>query len=588
MLTTPLDISLATSGSAATINVDENDATGSIALTSVFGSTTISSGVTYSIIDNDTDATNNAFKIVGTNLVVDKVALLDHETSSTIDVKIKADTSDRTGTETFTVNINDVNDDPVAPTNLAFSIGAGAALGGATGYTFTATDEDVPANTIAYSMDNNAYFTMDNAGVITAKKALTNNDAGAQNLTVTFNDGAGSGDKTATVVGTITDNIAPTVENTVFTKSLSEDAVVGATVFTITGDDSDGDNTAITYGISGNSKFAVDASTGAVTLAAATLDHETVATETFSIFSIDEQNTQSIAKTVTVTVDDANDAPVFTSGATGNSLNETALVGATAYSSVTTDADAPADTISYELSGTDASKFAVDASTGVVTLNAVLDYETKATYEFTVKASDGNGGSSTVDVSGTVVDRLENPFKVTSSQLTSAQADAGKSFADGGYNSPIKGSAGDTLISITANFSDADTSNTYSGYEAIEKAEFNFSVDGVSDSDWAASLVPQLPIAGGEQKYGSASHTSASPSGDFDAGAVNTDMISGSSTTTVLHFVIDSSKVTADFDLEISGAYDFTDYGADNANGGGDDQILAATLDPFIFTVDIA
>ena len=288
---------------------------------------------------------------------------------------------------------------------------------------------------------------------------------------------------------------------------------------------------------------------------------------------------------MTVTVGDANDAPVFTSGTTGVSLNETALVGATAYTSAVTDPDG--DSLTYALSGADASSFAV-SNAGVVTLNAVLDYETKATYEFTVKASDGNGEYSTVDVSGTVVDRLENPFTVTSSQLTSAQADAGKSFADGGYNSPIKGSVGDTLISITANFSDADTSNTYSGYEAIEKAEFNFSVDGVSDSDWAASLVPQLPIAGAEQKYGSASHTSASPSGDYDAGAVNTDMISGSSTTTVLHFVIDSSKVTADFDLEISGAYDFTDYGADDANGGGDDQITCSYLGSFYFTVDIA
>ena len=210
-----------------------------------------------------------------------------------------------------------------------------------------------------------------------------------KDLEVTFSDGTVS--KTATVVGTITKTIAPTVTNTTLTASLSEDAAVGASVFTITGDDSDGDNTALTYGISGNDKFVVNASTGAVTLAAATLDYETDATETFSIYSIDEKNTQSTAKTVTVTVGDANDAPVFTSGTTGVSLNETALVGTTAYTSAVTDPDG--DSMTYALSGTDASSFAVSTA-GVVTLNAALDYETKATYEFTLTASDGNGGST--------------------------------------------------------------------------------------------------------------------------------------------------------------------------------------------------
>jgi hypothetical protein len=566
----PLDISLATSGSAATINVDENDASGSISLTSVFGSTTISSGVAYSIVDNDSDATNNAFKIVGTNLVVDKVAQLDHETASTIDVKIKADTSDRTGTETFTVNINDVNDDPIAPTNLAFSIGAGAVQGGATGYTFAATDEDIPADSLTYSMAANEFFAMDSAGVITAKKALVNNDAGAQSLEVTFSDGTVS--KTATVVGTITTNVAPTVTNTTFTASLSEDATVGASVFTITGDDSDGDNTALTYGISGNSKFVVDASTGAVTLAAATLDHETDATETFSIFSIDEKNTQSIAKTVTVTVGDANDAPVFTSGTTGISLNETALVGATAYTSAVTDPDG--DSMTYALSGADASSFAVSTS-GVVTLNAALNYEDKATYEFTLTASDGNGGSTAVNVDGAVTDRTENPFTVKASKITTDMSGDG-----------IYGDVGDILVTVETAFSSFDTK--FSDYEASEKVELNFSTDLFTLED---KLVTQADSTSGTAKYDSGlkSVQSAAPSGAYDIGITKVGMISGTSTKELVFFVVDSSAVTqSSFDLTVAGTYDVIDFGTDATNGTGDDVEVSQALDPFIFTVDIA
>ena len=560
----PLDISLAAN------NVDENKADGSIALSSKFGSTTLTSGVTYSIIDDDDDDTNNAFKIDGTNLVVDNVAQLNHETGSTIDVKIKAVSSDRTGTETFSVNINDVNEAPVAPTGLAFSIGVGAAEGSATGYTFTATDEDIPADTITYSMASNSFFTMDSSGVITAEKALTDSDVGTQSLTVTFNDGSGA--QTATVVGTITANFPPTVTNTTFSATLSEDAVVGTSVFTITGDDSDGENTALTYGISGNDKFAVNASTGAVTLAAATLDYETDTTETFSIYSIDEKNTQSTAETVTVTVGDANDAPVFTSGTTGVSLNETALVGATAYTSAVTDPDG--DSMTYALSGADASSFAVSTS-GVVTLGSALDFETKETYEFTLTASDGNGGSTAINVDGAVTDRTENPFTVKASKITTDMSGDG-----------IYGDVGDILVTVETAFSSFDTK--FSDYEASEKVELNFSTDLFTLED---KLVTQADSTSGTAKYDSGlkSVQSAAPSGAYDIGITKVGMISGTSTKELVFFVVDSSAVTqSSFDLTVTGTYDVIDFGTDATNGTGDDVETTQALDPFIFTVDIA
>ena len=48
--------------------------------------------------------------------------------------------------------------------------------------------------------------------------------------------------------------------------TLSEDASVGASYFSITGTDEDGKDGAITFDISGNDKFEVNAITGAVTL----------------------------------------------------------------------------------------------------------------------------------------------------------------------------------------------------------------------------------------------------------------------------------------------------------------------------------
>ena len=58
------------------------------------------------------------------------------------------------------------------------------------------------------------------------------------------------------------------------------------------------------------------------------------------------------------------------------------------YSTVAADVDSP--TLTYSLSGTDAGSFTVNSSTGVVTINAIPDYESKASYSFNVVASDGS------------------------------------------------------------------------------------------------------------------------------------------------------------------------------------------------------
>jgi len=63
-------------------------------------------------------------------------------------------------------------------------------------------------------------------------------------------------------------------------------------------------------------------------------------------------------------------------------------------------------TISYTLSGTDASLLSIDASTGVVSVIAGTDYETKQSFSFTVTASDGIH-TETLDVVTSVADTIE-------------------------------------------------------------------------------------------------------------------------------------------------------------------------------------
>ena len=76
----------------------------------------------------------------------------------------------------------------------------------------------------------------------------------------------------------------------------------------------------------------------------------------------------------------------------------------TLVGSAVTATDADGDILTYSLSGTDASSFGIDSSTGQLFLNDPLDYETKSVYEVTIRVSDNNNASVDVDVTITISD----------------------------------------------------------------------------------------------------------------------------------------------------------------------------------------
>ncbi len=84
-------------------------------------------------------------------------------------------------------------------------------------------------------------------------------------------------------------------------------------------------------------------------------------------------------------------APVITSGATGTDLVENSGAGQTIYTITATDA---VGVTSYAIAGTDAALLSVNAATGVVTLTADPNFNTKSSYSFTVTASDAATNTS--------------------------------------------------------------------------------------------------------------------------------------------------------------------------------------------------
>ena len=124
--------------------------------------------------------------------------------------------------------------------------------------------------------------------------------------------------------------------------------------------------------------------------------------------AVGNKNKKVIQKTVTV--DLPNDYPVFTEGgSTTRSVYENTSRGSNIGNAVSA-TDADGHTLTYSLSGTNASSFRIISSTGQLRTYAALDYETKNFYSVTVNVSDGNGGSDSITVRIYVFNRNDAPM----------------------------------------------------------------------------------------------------------------------------------------------------------------------------------
>jgi hypothetical protein len=166
--------------------------------------------------------------------------------------------------------------------------------------------------------------------------------------------------------------------------------------------------------------------TGSTDNASFTIDGNTL--KTAASFNFEAKNSYSIRvrtadagglfteKSFTIEVTDVNDnAPVFTSGTTGT-VAENAPTATAIYTATTSDADGtPANravTYSIKPGADDAELVEIDAVTGVVTLKASADFETKADYRFTVIAAQDGISSVETQVTVQVTDANEAPAVV--------------------------------------------------------------------------------------------------------------------------------------------------------------------------------
>jgi Ca2+-binding RTX toxin-like protein len=173
-------------------------------------------------------------------------------------------------------------------------------------------------------------------------------------------------------------------------------------------------------------RFAIDAGTGEIDTGATNIDRETDGATRQVTVKATADDGSFTQHTYTINIGDLNDnAPVFTSGTTGTEAENTAPINVV-YDANATDADITAanSTISYTLTGPDATLFSIDTVSGEVRFIASPDYEAAAdanhdnNYQITVHASDGVN-DTTRDVTISVADANDNAPVITTAATQS-------------------------------------------------------------------------------------------------------------------------------------------------------------------------
>jgi VCBS repeat-containing protein len=443
---------------------------------------------------------------------------LDADHDNSYQIIIHANDGVHDVTQAVTIGVTDINDN--APVFDQTITTASVAENTSMAYDAHATDADgtAPNNTITYSLtgDDAARFNIDTAGVITFKVAPNfESPADADNnnvylVTVHAIDN-GVHDITHDLTITVTDvnDIAPQFSSgTTATEAENTDAAT--VVYTAHANDTDASaafNTvhyALQGGVGDNDLFHIDADTGAVTFNASP-DFEAPA-HADNVYHIvvtasDGVPAHDATQGVAITVTDLNDnAPVFDVNVVAAITSENISTSTVIVDGHASDADGTLanNTITYSLTGDDASQFHIDTN-GAVTFITSPDFENPSdlnannVYLITIHAKDGVGPGAhdtAHDVTITVTDAPDIPPAFTSG-TTGTEAE-GSLAGNVVYHATTSPSSGVTF-SLTGGLNDNDLFNIDSG-----TGDLTFKVSPNFESHPAAYVVTvQANAAGG-------------------------------------------------------------------------------------------
>jgi Ca2+-binding RTX toxin-like protein len=395
-----------------------------------------------------------------TSSVTSTEYLIDHPGQEfNISVNDPSITEGQSGTKlmTFTVQLDHAPSETITVNYETVNSGTGAGTAAAN------TDFSPAAGTITFAAGQTVATV---SVVVNGDTVLESNETIKLKLS-----GASLINGPVTGTGTIVNddyNISVVTDNNLATNTIAESAVVG-TVVGITAHASDAtEGSTITYSLSSNpgGKFAIDEHTGIVTVNGP-LDFETASSHTITVLATSSAGTVS-SESFTINVTNVNDNPVTAiedTNIAANSVAENAVagtaVGITAHAS---DADQGGLGIVYTLSDNAGGRFAIDYSTGVVTVLSGIDYEAATSHNITVVATSLDGSTNSQSYTIAVTNVNDNPiYTISDANLAAA-------------NSVAENATVGTIVGITAHATDADAGATIT-YSLSDNASGRFVID---------------------------------------------------------------------------------------------------------------
>ncbi|XVO83062.1 VCBS domain-containing protein [Pseudomonas chlororaphis] len=331
-----------------------------------------------------------------------------------------------------TVHILGTNDAAVLSADIANLTETNAAVDISTAGTLTISDVDSAATFIAQTdtAGNYGKFSIDTGGAWTYVADSAHNEfAAGTTYTDTFAVSSADGTLTSVTVHIAGSNDLPTITSngggTTASINLEENT---AAVTTVAATDADLPAQILSYSIVGGAdaaKFSIVTSTGALSFISAPNFEAPTDSGTNNVYDVivrASDGTLFDDQTIVVTVTGVNDnSPVITSNGGGATASVNVAENTTAVTTVVaSDADLPAQTLSYSIlntAGTDFSKFSISSS-GVLTFNSAPDYENAQdiggtdgdnAYVVDVQVADGNGGTDTQTLTVNVQNVVETP-----------------------------------------------------------------------------------------------------------------------------------------------------------------------------------